>query len=189
MTVREKIMAAGLAAFDERGFDRVTVAEVRAMAGVSNGSFFHYFPTREDLAAALYLDALSRYHRAMAAALDDDPRAAEGIAALICAHLGFVKEARPHARFLFEQVRGHWLDRVRPDQHALNQAMLVKLGAWHQRRVAAGELRALALDGFVAQVIGPAQIFCRAYLAGTGGLVPPTLAPDLIESALRALSP
>jgi len=35
--------------FVQRGFDRVTVAEVAAAAGVSEKTVFNYFPTKEDL--------------------------------------------------------------------------------------------------------------------------------------------
>jgi AcrR family transcriptional regulator len=46
---RQAIVDAAHRLFGERGFDRVTVAEVARAAEVSEGTVFNYFPTKEDL--------------------------------------------------------------------------------------------------------------------------------------------
>jgi AcrR family transcriptional regulator len=46
---RQRIGEAAHRLFDERGFDAVTVASVAEAAGVSEGTVFNYFPTKEDL--------------------------------------------------------------------------------------------------------------------------------------------
>jgi AcrR family transcriptional regulator len=46
---RTAIADAALDLFLEKGFDRVTVAEVARVAGVSVNTAFNYFPTKEDL--------------------------------------------------------------------------------------------------------------------------------------------
>jgi AcrR family transcriptional regulator len=46
---RQRISAAALELFDERGFDRVPVAEIAQAAEVSEATLFNYFPTKEDL--------------------------------------------------------------------------------------------------------------------------------------------
>jgi AcrR family transcriptional regulator len=46
---KQQIAEAAWALFAERGFDRVTVAEIADVADVSEQTVFNYFPTKEDL--------------------------------------------------------------------------------------------------------------------------------------------
>src|SRR5207248_8272205 len=46
---RELIAETARRLFSERGFDRVTIAEVAREAEVSEQTVFNYFPTKEDL--------------------------------------------------------------------------------------------------------------------------------------------
>jgi AcrR family transcriptional regulator len=46
---RQLIMSTAWRLFSERGFDRVSVAEVARTAQVSEATVFNYFPTKEDL--------------------------------------------------------------------------------------------------------------------------------------------
>jgi AcrR family transcriptional regulator len=49
LQTRQAIADQAMQLFAQRGFDRVTVAEVAAAAGVSEKTVFNYFPTKEDL--------------------------------------------------------------------------------------------------------------------------------------------
>lgn len=46
---RDAIAAAAMGLFVTRGFDKVTVAEIARVAGVSEKTVFNYFPTKEDI--------------------------------------------------------------------------------------------------------------------------------------------
>src|ERR1700750_1657211 len=100
--VRDDLLAAGLAVFDRGGFGGATVGAIRTKARASNGSFFHVFGSKKELAGALFLDVLRHYHAAMLAALDPAPEAGPGIDHLIRAHLDWVVTSRREARYLFE---------------------------------------------------------------------------------------
>jgi AcrR family transcriptional regulator len=56
-TVR-KLLEAGLAEFDERGFQAVRVDDVVRRAKISHGTFYLYFANKEDLFRTLLRDAL-----------------------------------------------------------------------------------------------------------------------------------
>jgi len=59
-TAREDLLAAGLAVFDRDGFEGATVAAIRTRARASNGSFFHFFGSKKELAGTLFLEILGR---------------------------------------------------------------------------------------------------------------------------------
>src|ERR1041384_3846113 len=119
-SVREDLLAAGLAVFERDGFDGATVAAIRQRARASNGSFFHFFASKKELAGTLFLETLQRYHSALLAVALPALSAREGIARLIRAHLGWVVENRREARYLFEISRSDWNEELRDRQRALN---------------------------------------------------------------------
>jgi AcrR family transcriptional regulator len=66
---RERITAAAIALFADRGFERVPVADIAAAAGVSTATVFNYFPTKEDL---IY-DGMESFHAALVDAIRSRP--------------------------------------------------------------------------------------------------------------------
>jgi TetR/AcrR family transcriptional repressor of nem operon len=72
-TAREKLLGSALELMLRQGYSGTTVDEICGRAGVSKGSFYHFFPTKEDLALA----ALEQYFRLGVAKLTSGPQAAE----------------------------------------------------------------------------------------------------------------
>src|SRR5215217_728319 len=93
-TARADLLAAGLAVFDRDGFEGATVAAIRTRARASNGSFFHFFGSKKELAGTLFLEVLARYHSAVIAAVDGSCGARQGVARLIRAHLEWVVNSK-----------------------------------------------------------------------------------------------
>jgi AcrR family transcriptional regulator len=180
-------MAAGLAVFDRDGFEGATVAAIRARARASNGSFFHFFGSKKELAGALFLEVLQRYHAAVLAAVDTPCGAREGIDRLIRAHLDWVVNNRREARYLFEISRSEWSEEVRDAQRSRNSRLGEGVERWRAPLIASGELLPMTPTLFFSQIIGPAQIFCRAWLSGRDRTDPRLQADILIACAIRAL--
>lgn len=57
---RGRIETAALDLFDAQGFDGVTVEAIAATADIAPRTFFHYFPTKEDVVLADYARRLER---------------------------------------------------------------------------------------------------------------------------------
>jgi AcrR family transcriptional regulator len=186
-TAREDLLAAGLAVFDRDGFEDATVAAIRTRARASNGSFFHFFGSKKQLAGTLFLEILQHYHGAMLAALDPRCGAREGVARLIGANLDWVTNNRREARFLFEISRSEWSDEVRGAQRAENTHLAEGIERWRAPLLARGELLPMSASLFLSQIIGPAQIFCRAFLSGRDRTDPREQSEALIACAIRAV--
>src|SRR2546429_4373782 len=86
-TAREDLLAAGLAVFDRDGFEGATVAAIRTRARASNGSFFHFFGSKKELAGTPFFGILQHYHARGVAALGLSRSARAGIARPVRAHL------------------------------------------------------------------------------------------------------
>ena len=184
---RADLLAAGLAVFDRDGFEGATVAAIRTRARASNGSFFHFFGSKKELAGTLFLEVLQRYHAAMLVAIDTSLSAREGIGRLIRAHLDWVVNNRREARYLFEISRSEWSEDLRDAQRAQNSRLAEGVNAWCAPLIARGELLPMTPALFFSQIIGPAQIFCRAWLSGRDRSDPRHQADTLIACAIRAL--
>ena len=186
-TARDDLLAAGLTVFERDGFEGATVAAIRNLARASNGSFFHFFGSKRELAGTLLLEILQRYHASMVAALDLDLSAREGIARLIHAHLEWVVSNRREARFLFEISRAEWSEEVRDAQRSENSRLAEGVERWRAPLIARGELFPMSGALFFSQIVGPAQVFCRAWLSGRDRSDPRAQADTLVACAIRAL--
>src|ERR1700757_2839852 len=76
--MRSELADQAMRLFVERGFDRVTVAEIAEAAGVSEKTVFNYFPTKEDL----FYDEVPERARKLAEAIHDRPEGESIIATL-----------------------------------------------------------------------------------------------------------
>lgn len=92
---RDQIMAAALACFARTGYDATTMADVAAEAGVSKGTPYLYFPSKEDLYVTLYQEwgcgLGERIERTIAALTDTDRgsprRVLRAVVAAVGAHV------------------------------------------------------------------------------------------------------
>jgi AcrR family transcriptional regulator len=91
---RERILAAALAVFAEKGYHNATISEITARAGVSRGLITYYFPGKQQLAHEL----LGRYLDGIAALTNVTGTPDERLAAIIDGILLAVDRHLPHQR-------------------------------------------------------------------------------------------
>ncbi|MFD4801182.1 TetR family transcriptional regulator, partial [Streptomyces anulatus] len=71
--MREVLAQAAFRLFLERGFERTTVDDIVALAGVGRRSFFRYFPSKEDAVFPDHERCLAEVTGFLAAVDDSDP--------------------------------------------------------------------------------------------------------------------
>lgn len=187
-TARQSLLDVALNSFNQVGYEATTVAAICQSSGVSNGSFFHHFGSKEGLAGAIFLAALSSYHAELTAELSNGPTAPDGIAKLISAHIRWVGSHRAQAHFMFEQTRPEWLAPIKVEQQAENMRFATEIEAWRQPLVRKGELEDAPALAFFSQVIGPAQLLCRVWLSSPDASDLNQHVEFLTRHAIRALA-
>lgn len=164
---RRAILDAALEVFTQTGFAAATMDDVRARAGASTGSVYHHFRSKEQLAGALYVEALRDYQAGFVAVLGGGhPK--RTVRALVAYHLHWVERRPAWARWLLDM--GRQAELVAPidtEVRALNETFAATVLAWMAPHVERGTLRALAPELCFAILVGPAQVFTRMWLAGT----------------------
>jgi AcrR family transcriptional regulator len=181
---RDEILSAALASFSEHGYERTTIEGIRSRSGASVGSIYHHFGGKEQIAAALYVEALRDYQDGFLALLTEGS-AERTIKAIVRHHLRWVDENPQLAGFL-QAPRGSELRLAsEADVRALNRAAFDAVEEW--RGAHARDLRSVSFDVFYAVVIGPAQELARHRLAGRTQTPLRRLERELADAAWRAI--
>ena len=187
---RVEILEAALACFGERGYDATTVEEIRQRCGASNGSFYHVFPSKRDVAVALFVDYSRLYadHLSSAVAAARTARAfvvsvstfairwafEEEPAFAAVAESLFVPEIMSRADVELDSI----VDRMR-------ELVREHFEKWSDR----GALKRVPVDLLHPVLFGPAEAYVRQRLHGRTSLDPDAAADtlsDLVWKAVRA---
>ena len=188
-SVKDRLLEAATDLFADEGYDAVGVEKLRARAGVSNGSFFHLFAAKEDLAAELLVACVIDYQTAIVRALARCDDAASGVTAIVRGHIRWVINNRSKARFMLDDARAAWFAKASDRLRSHNAVFADAVDRWRAPLVAQGLLREVSVEVFLATLIGPANLICRTWIAGRklSAASPARNEDELIALALRAL--
>lgn len=184
---RATILAAALDLFDTHGIVATTMDEIRVRAGVSVGSLYHHFASKDAVAAALYVESIARYQREAAIAVTDDLGPRQWIRAAIGHHARWSVENPAAARFLLAH-RGPEVRAATASEVAeLNAGLELRVGDWLSKHVRAGRLRSIRPDVFIAVVIGPIHQLVRRWAFRPSATPPTEMIDALTDAAWRAV--
>ena len=136
LATRERLLAAGVACFAERGLHRTTTVQIARRAGVAVGTFYLHFDDKQALFRTIVLDAFERLRarlREASARGGDDPRTR--IRERAESFVGFAEENREVFRLLLGP--DHEAAEIEED---LLDALTPELEAGLRRRAAEGRV-------------------------------------------------
>jgi AcrR family transcriptional regulator len=187
-STRARIMDAALECFLARGYEQTTVARIREKSGVSNGALFHHFPSKESIADALYVDALSSFQGGLWRLIRRRPRSLRAAVRDTIAHqLRWIEEHPDLARFVY--MRGHpdWESPGATAVESLNRELAAAFRSWLDPLVKAGEVRPMSMLLITAIVSGPAHAIARRWLSGQLERAPVEFVDQLAVAAWAGL--
>ena len=162
---RNKVLDAARRLFLERSVAEVSVQEIAAASGVSNGSIFHHFGSKNGIILEIYLVERRRYwEHVFAALVDHDGHPADALGAAARASLDYqTKYANEHT-FMIDCGSAAWM-RPQSDQvKAFNEEFGALFATWIAPHLEAGRLSPVFGELYAAMVFGPSQYLARSWM-------------------------
>lgn len=190
-STRQRVLAgaAELAARD--GFDTINMAELSSSSGVSNGSIYHHFGSKEGVLAALVAEIILDYQDAVLAVLDTHAYDAHaGVLDTVTAHLRWTQEHRDQAKLLQTHSDQLAIGPRREQVRDLNRRFRERNEKWLWQQADAGALPPVSVEVAHAVVFAPAREVCRVWLTHEAFPAPLSFSEALGQAAwagLRAL--
>jgi len=181
---RVQILNAAIAVFGEKGFQRATIKEIAARAGIAPGTIYLYYKNKHDLLVAIADTLVTKaVDETLAHAVNLS--AEEYVAAIVRDRLQFARQNAAVIRALLAEI---WTDRDL--QQIVFDQIVVPIFALGQHylgiQVKAGKLRPCRSDIVMPAFAGGVAIVSLLRSAGSGRLLS-TLSDDEIVQELTLL--
>jgi len=186
---RRAILDAALAEFLDRGVEGATLDAVCARVGVTKGSVYHHFASKEQMAVTLYGEAVGSIQAHVMSRISAEATARGTVEQLVESYLGWFAARPALGAFVFQIMDGHALDAYVEPVSAMRVAFIEALAARLDPFVAAGQVRATSSRLRIAIVIGPARDFLRGWLPSPDKRAMAEALRVLPSAAYEALAP
>lgn len=154
--------------FLRNGIAGTTIEAICTESGASVGSVYHFFQGKERLAVELHIQTLRNYFDAYLGALLPCRTARTGIQAAVRAHLRWVVDQEPEARYMFQCQEIDVDETARLAIAQLREQFYSQASAWLAPHVRNGHVKALSPRLCQALWMGPSVEYGRLWLAGAG---------------------
>ena len=187
---RVEILEAALECFAEHGYDDATVEQIRERCGASNGSFYHFFPSKRGVAVALFAEYSRMYADRLRETIGGARTARAFVVSVATFAIRWAFEDEPDfaavAESLFvREVLGRPDARLDPPAAGMRDLVGETYELWTER----GAVKPVPPDLLHPILFGPAEAYVRLRLHGSTTLEPheaATALGRLVWNGLRA---
>lgn len=165
-STRARILDAARELFFAKGIEQTSVAEICRLSGVSNGSLFHHFNTKEAIALEVFVAVRKAYWEHVLDAMEACSDVGDAAEASIRAAFAFQREHPDAFGFMLESSAAPWVLRQTTMLRDLNADFSQRAMAWAAPHVMAGRLPMLSVHTFGALIFGLPQWIAREARAG-----------------------
>jgi AcrR family transcriptional regulator len=165
---RQAILDGALSCFLRSGVTGTTIDAIHRESGASVGSIYHFFGSKEGVAADLYLDTLRDYFDTYLAALRSGRSARAGIQGSVRVHLNWVVTHEARAKYLFHCRELDVIEESVPAIARLSEQFYHQANAWLAPHVEHGRIKSLSPRLCQALWMGPSVEYARLWLARSG---------------------
>jgi AcrR family transcriptional regulator len=162
---RTRIIDGALRRFSQDGVSATTLASLREESGVSVGSFYHHFASKEHVYGVLYAETLALYHEAFLAELYRHENARDGIEAIVALHMAWCGDHPERARLLISERPPRREEPGGTEVYDARRAFFRKVADWWRPHMKAGLLQPVHPTMCYVLWLGPAQEMCRLWFA------------------------
>ena len=103
--MKEKIIAQSILLFEEKGFSETAVQDIVDALGVTKGTFYYYFASKEQLLMGIHLTYINRLLERQEKITSSGMSAREKVRQLIGLLISDIGEYGPSARVFFREIR------------------------------------------------------------------------------------
>ncbi len=185
---RARIMETALHLFVAEGYFNTNVPRLASAAGVSVGTIYHYFRSKEDVAAALFVRHIGEYRDQLLHALEAAGSLEAAIKTAVRETLIFIERDPEVARFLFFARHDEFISadntHLRPvARDELNKYMHALL----RQGMRDGYLRKIPVQAAIATLMGIPFRYGQLWLEGAYKARPTLMGETLAECTWDAL--
>ena len=165
---REKVLGAARELIIEHGYEQVTLKDICDRSGVSNGSVFHHFGSKEGIIRELFAAERGAYLQATQEAIlgfEGDPCDAFGAGTRAAMHYQAENPVR-YERLIAEFADSEWLRQNVDIWLEVASEVEQPVIEWAAKHFASGDLPILPPAFYQAAFLGPTELLSRANRQG-----------------------
>jgi TetR/AcrR family transcriptional regulator, repressor of fatR-cypB operon len=188
-TVRERVLAAALKLFVERGYFNTNIPDLSKESRCSVGSIYHAFKNKEEIAFALYEAGFKEFRTALYEAIKDEEECERQVKTLVRSFLRFCEVNHQLSRYMWlcrhsEFMVGFTMQPTKVGYDPLGRIITRTI----KRGIRSGTLRPLKAHLIWSILFGIPLGYVRDWLEGINEVPPSQVAVELAEACWRGLT-